>query len=233
MSACAAPAFREHGPRELAAGGGGDQLPERRAWDRPYIVVSPPEVLAGRAARYKVVAHVQRDAVWLLVLEPEAGQPVELSYRVADGLRLPVEPGEQIWANQSSDGVGLVVRDDAGALRVLIAVDGVLADTIDGAVVPSFGSERLVYTEVVALLSGCLLVLDHHMLEVRQGGQRSFVAPGSRTRIALTTGAGAVPMDLYAFDASRPTPRRQAPEGGEDPRCPVLAQVSWMLVEPQ
>lgn len=195
--------------------------------------VSPPEVLAGRPARYKVVEHLRREALWLLVLGPEAGQPVEVSYRVADGLRLPFEPGEQLWLNQSSDGEGLVVRDDAGALRVLIVVDGALASTVETSITPSFDPDHLVYTEVVALPSGCMLVLDHHTLEVRAASQRVAVAPGSRTRIALTTTAGEVPMDLYAFDASRPTPRRQDRQNADDPRCPTLSQVSWMLVSPR
>ncbi len=228
--ACPAPTFREHGPRELAAAGGGDLGPEQRAWDRPFLEVSPPEVLAGRPARYEVVEHVRRDALWVIVLGPEAGLPVEVRYRVADGLRLPVETGEQLWLNQSSDGAGLVVRDDAGALRVLIAIDGALANTIDISITPSFDADRLIYTEVVALPSGCMLVLDHHALEVRQESQRTFVAPGARARIALATPAGEVPMELFAFDASRPTPRRQDRQNADDPRCPTLAQVSWMLV---
>lgn len=230
LSACPAPTFREHGPRELDAGGGGESAPERRAWDLPYLVAAPADVLAGRPARYRVIDHMQRDSLWVLVLGPEAGEAIELSYRVADGLRLPIEPGELLWFNQSSDGVGLVVRDEALALRVLIVVDGVLADAVEGAIVPSFDIDRLMYTEVVALPSGCMLVLDHHALEVQQRGQRTFVGPGSRTRVTLASSAGDLTADLYAFDASRPALRRQDRQSEDDPRCPALAHVSWMLV---
>jgi|GEM_PF-2845535 len=230
LSACPTPTFREHGPRELAAGGGGESAPERRSWDAPHIAAAPTDVLAGRPARYLVIDHLRRGATWLLVLGPEAGEAIELSYRVADGLRLPIEAGELLWFNQSSNGVGLVVRDEAQALRVLIAVDGALADTVESTVLPSFDIDRLSYTEVVALPSGCMLVVNHGALEVQQRGQRTFVRPGSRTRVTLPTSAGDLVMELYAFDVSRPALRRQDRQSEDDPRCPSLTHVSWMLV---
>jgi hypothetical protein len=71
------------------------------------------------------------------------------------------------------------------------------------------------------------MVLDHHELEVRQRNQRSFVVPGSVTRIGVPSPRGEIAMDLYALDVSRPSPRRNE---REDPRCPSMAHVSWLVV---
>lgn len=168
-----------------------------------------------------------REDRYVLVLGPEAGAGVEVSYRVADGLRLPVEPGEHLWFNQSSDGVGLAVRDADGAPRVVISVDGSLAELVDALVTPAFSPDRLVYSEALAEPSGCLTMVDHHELEVRRGQERSFVAPGTTLTLTLPTPAGDRAMRLYALDASRPTPRRQ---DREDARCAPPSHVSWVLV---
>lgn len=224
--ACPAPSFREHGPSQRTAGGGGLGI-EGRAWGRPLVEVSPPEVLAGRPERYAVLQHLMREGRHVLVLEPEAGAEVEVSYRVAGGLRLPVEPGEHLWFNQSSDGLGLAVRDAEGAPRVVISVDGALAEQVEALVTPAFAPERLVYSEALAEPSGCLTMVDHHELEVRRGQERSFVAPGATLALTLPTPAGERVMRLYALDASRPTPRRQ---DREEERCATTAHVSWVLV---
>lgn len=225
-SGCTAPSFVEHGARERASGGGGVGV-DRRAWARPFVEVSPPEVLAGRPSRFAVLDHASRAGLNVLVLEPEAGAAVEVRYRVADGLRLPVEVGERLWFNQSSDGLGLAVRDAEGAPRAVISVDGALADEVDGVVTPAFAPERLVYSEATAEPSGCLTLVDHHDLEVRRGQERIHVAPGAVLTLPLATPAGERMMRLYALDASRPTPRRQ--DRG-DARCAAATHVSWVLV---
>lgn len=227
LLACAGAAFREHGPATLAAGGGGHAAAERRAWARPWIRVLPAEVLAGRPIAFTVLGHEAAEESWRLRLGPEAGEPVVLDYRVAGGARLPIEPGERLWFNQSSRGAGLVVRDAEGALRALVSIDGELAEVVEATVTPSFETERLVYSELVASPSGCVVAIDHHALEVRQDGQRSYVAPGSVTRVEVPSPGGVIAMNLYALDVSRPSPRRLE---REDPRCPTPAHVSWMVV---
>lgn len=224
--ACPAPSFREYGPRERAPGGGGVGV-ERRAWPRPHLEVSPPEVLAGRPGRFAVLEHASRGGLHVLVLEPEAGDDVEVRYRVADGLRLPIEAGERLWFNQSSDGVGLAVRDGEGAPRAVISVDGALSEVVEGLITPAFVPERLAFSEASAEPSGCLTMLDHHELEVRRGQERIYAAPGTTLALTVPTAAGERTMRLYALDASRPTPRRQE---RDDSRCTAAAHVSWVLV---
>ncbi len=191
-------------------------------------------MLAGRAVYLEVIEHVAEGGVWKLVLEPEAGAPMDIRYRIADALRLPIAVGEHLWFNQSADAEGLVVRNTDGALRALVVVDGAAAGTIEGLVRPSFEGDRLVYSDVVAAPSGCMMVIDHHALELTQGRQRTFVAPGTITRVTVpapTPGdsAATLSMDLHVLDVSRPTPRRAE----DDPRCPTLAHVSWLLLQVQ
>jgi hypothetical protein len=224
---CAGPAFREHGPRELEPGGGGPSALERRAWERPRIQVAPAEVLAGSPTPYLVLGHEAGAGEWTLRLGPEAGEPVVVRYRVADGLRLPIAAGERLWFNQSSRGIGLVVREADGAPRVVVSTDGALTEAVEGILAPSFETDRLVYSELTVLPSGCVVALEHHELEVRRDGQRSFVTPGSVVRVNVPSPAGEIAMNLYVIDVSRPPPRRQE---RDDPRCEQPAHVSWMLV---
>lgn len=200
---------------------------ERRAWPRPVVEVSPPEVLAGRPARFEVLEHTARSGHYVLVLAPEAGAAVEVRYRVADGLRLPIEVGERLWFNQSSDGHGLAVRDADGAPRAVVSVDGALDEVVEGLVTPGFASDRLVYSEAAAEPSGCVTLVDHHELEVRRGQERVHVPPGTALALSIPTPAGERAMRFYALDASRPTPRRQ---GRDEGRCVVATHVSWALV---
>ena len=92
------PPFREHGLRELSAAGE-EEASVRRAWERPWIAASLPDVLAGRAVYLEVIEHVAEGGVWKLVLEPEAGAPMDIRYRIADALRLPIAVGEHLWCN--------------------------------------------------------------------------------------------------------------------------------------
>lgn len=223
---CPPPAFHEHGPREVPPGGGGPTRAELLAWERPRIEVSPVEVLAGHASEFTVLEHVADGGGWALHLEPEAGEPVVVRYQVAGGVRLPCEVGERLWFNQSSNGVGLVIRDGDGIVRAAVSIDSEGSDAVGRILSPSFDVDRLVYSEAIALPSGCLALVDHHELEVRQAGQRSYVVPGSVTRIELPSPRGAIPMDLYALDVSRPAPRQEL----DDARCPALGHVSWLVV---
>lgn len=191
-------------------------------------------MLAGHAVLLKVIEHGADGGVWKLVLQPEAGEPMDIRYRIANALRLPIAVGEQLWFNQSADATGLVVRNTNGALRALVVVDGALAGTVEGLVRPSFETDRLVYSDVLAAPSGCMMVIDHHALELTQGRQRSFVAPGTVMRVAVPAPTPAdaeamLSMELHVLDVSRPTPRRAE----DDARCPTLAHVSWLLLQVQ
>ncbi len=191
-------------------------------------------MLAGHAVFLKVIEHSSDAGVWKLVLEPEAGEPMDIRYRIGDALKLPIAVGEQLWFNQSADAQGLVVRQANGALRALVVVDGAVAGTVEGLVRPTFESDRLTYTDVLAEPSGCMMVIDHHALELTQGRQRTFVTPGTVMRVAVPAPTQAdatamLSMDLHVLDVSRPTPRRAE----EDARCPSLAHVSWLLLQAQ
>lgn len=228
LVACAGTTFREHGPRTLEAGGGGDEAVGLRAWDPPRIAVSPPEVLAGQPEQFTVREHSADGQDWIVALEPGAGEPVEIRYRIADGMRLPIEPGEELWLNQSPDGRGLVVRDAQG-VRVVVSVDGALADVLDQApLTPAFDAMHLTYSELVALPSGCVAAVDHHALELERDRVHQFLAPGSVTSVRLArAGGGEQAWTITTLDVSRLAPRKAE---RDDPRCPPLGHVSWVAV---
>ena len=227
LTACAGTTFREHGPRTLEAGGGGDVAVDLRAWDPPRIEVSPPEVLAGQPEQFVVTDHTVVGDGRVIVLQPGAGEAIEIAYRIADGMRLPIEPGEQLWFNQSADGRGLVVRDERGP-RVVVSVDGAAGDVLEGVIAPAFDADHLVYSELVALPSGCVAALDHHALELERDRLHRFLAPGSVSTVKLSApGGGEVAWTITTLDVSRLAPRRS---GRDDPRCPAFGHVSWVAV---
>ncbi len=246
FAACPGPAFQETGPQSRPAVGrarAADAFDlETVAFPRPELTAVPPDVLAGRPEPFVVKQHDALRGAWRLVLEPEAGRPVRLDYRIADGVRLPVEVDEKLlWSLPLGDAgqpEGLVIREANQKLRAMVSIDGGLAEPIGLDVAPDFTAGSLIYTEVVAT-AGCLVSVDHHPLVLRSDANQVQILPGTsrqvdlldpddRPRFALAEEAGqGIPYEMFVLDVSRPTPRKLT---GDDDRCPRPAHVSWVLM---
>lgn len=257
--ACPGPTFQETGPQSRPAVGrarASDTFDlETVAFPRPELTAVPPDVLAGRPEPFVVKQHEALRGAWRLVLEPEAGGVVRLDYRIADGLRLPVEVGERLlWSlplDDAGQAGGLVIREADQTLRAMVSIHegdkgaGGLADPVGLDVTAGFDSGSLIYTEVLAT-AGCLVSVDHHPLLLRGTNNQVQILPGTsrlvelletddRPRFELTgkdgedgEGSRGKAYEMFVLDVSRPTPRKLV--DGDDGRCPRPAHVSWVLM---
>lgn len=246
LAGCPGPAFQETGPQSRPAVGRARVADafdlETVAFPRPELTAVPPDVLAGRPEPFVVKQHDALRGAWRLVLEPEAGRPVRLDYRIADGVRLPVEVDERLlWSLPLDDAgqpEGLVIREADQTLRAMVSIDGGLTEPVGLDVTADFATGSLIYTEVLAT-AGCLVSVDHHPLVLRSDVNQVQILPGTsrlvdlldaddRPRFALTDEAGqGIPYEMFVLDVSRPTPRKLV---GDDGRCPRPAHVSWVLM---
>lgn len=250
-SACPGPAFRDAAPAErpasvegnldnalLEPSRGGASNVDTRAFPRPELEFYPADALGRDPVSFEVVGHFRAGPSSRVALRGPDQRVVELRYRVANGLRLPLAVEDEVVLSRWGD--GLVVRERSGALRFVVAIDPPATSderlrALADAVQPAFVADRMVYSELSAAATGCVASVDHHALEVRlpvvdQPDTRSFLAPGRALRVRLTSeGADEAQGILLALDASRATPRR-AVALDPAPRCGAPPHVSWLLV---